>query len=99
MRFRGGYNVLLKGRPDGAIKVMPEPKVLYMPLRSERFTFSDIHVKDGQKVNGGDSLAKDPDNYSVPMLAPRAGTVGQGSFLNRKLSEDVGTRGDRPGGR
>ena len=89
MRFRGGRNVLLKGRPDSAIKVMPEPKVLYMPLCSERFTFSDIHVKDGQKVNGGDILAKDPDNYAVPMLAPRAGTVRLEAVENHIVIEDV----------
>lgn len=96
MRFRGGYNVLLKGRPDSAIKVMPEPKVLYMPLRSERFTFSDIHVKDGQKVNGGDILAKDPDNYSVPMLAPRAGTVRLEAVENHIVIEDVAQLEERP---
>ena len=89
MRFRGGHNVLLKGRPDSAIKVMPEPKVLYMPLRSERFTFSDILVKDGQKVSGGDILAKDPDNYEVPLLAPRAGTVRLEAVENHIVIEDV----------
>ncbi|MHC4434619.1 MAG: hypothetical protein ACYTBS_22500, partial [Planctomycetota bacterium] len=89
MRFRGGYNVLLKGRPDSAIKVMPEPKVLYLPLRSERFTFSDIQVEDGQKVNGGDILAKDPENFAVPMLAPRSGTVRLEAVENHILIEDV----------
>lgn len=96
MRFRGGHNVLLKGRPDSGIKVMPEPKVLYMPLRSERFTFSDIHVKDGQKVNGGDILAKDPNNYSVPMLAPRAGTVRLKAVENHIVIEDVAQLEERP---
>jgi Na(+)-translocating NADH:ubiquinone oxidoreductase A subunit len=89
VRFRGGYNVLLKGRPDSAIKVMPEPKVLYLPLRSERFTFSDIQVEDGQKVNGGDILAKDPENYAVPMLAPRSGTVRLKAVENHIVIEDV----------
>jgi len=75
VKFRGGYNILLKGKPDGAVKVMPEPKVLYLPLRSERFKFSRILVKEAQRVSGGDVLAKDPDNYNVPLLAPRSGTV------------------------
>jgi len=75
VRFRGGYNILLKGKPAGAVTAMPEPKVLYLPLRSERFTFTDIRVNNGQKVTGGDVLASDPDNYAVPLLAPRTGTV------------------------
>jgi Na+-transporting NADH:ubiquinone oxidoreductase subunit A len=66
---------MLKGRPQGTVKVMPEPKVLYLPLRSERFRFSDVLVKEGQQVNGGDALARDPENHGVPLLAPRAGTV------------------------
>lgn len=89
MRFRGGHNVLLKGRPDGAIKVMPEPKVLYLPLRSERFVFSDVEVKEGAKVQGGDVLAKDPDNHGVPLLAPRAGTVRLSAAENHIVLEDV----------
>ena len=89
MRFRGGHNVLLKGRPDSAIEVMSEPEVLYLPLRSERFTFSDIQVKDGEKVQGGDVLAKDPDNHGVPLLAPRAGTVRLDAVENHIVIEDV----------
>ncbi len=75
MKFKGGYNIYLKGKPDGIVHAMPEPTVLHLPLKSQRFTFSDIHVKDGQKVHAGDALAKDPDNHAVPLLAPRAGTV------------------------
>jgi Na+-transporting NADH:ubiquinone oxidoreductase subunit A len=75
MRFRGGYNILLKGKPERSISAMPEPDVLYLPLQSRRFTFSELCVKEGEKVNGGDILAKDPDNYSVPLLAPRTGRV------------------------
>ena len=95
MRFRGGHNVLLKGRPDSAIKVMPEPKVLYLPLRSERFTFSDIQVKEGEKVKGGDVLAKDPGNHGVPLLAPRAGTVRLGAAENHIVLEDVAQSEER----
>ncbi|MBN2138234.1 MAG: 4Fe-4S dicluster domain-containing protein [Sedimentisphaerales bacterium] len=79
MRFRGGYNILLKGKPDRNISVMPEPEVLYLPLASKRFTFSEICVQQGQKVNGGDILAKDPDNYGVPLLAPLAGEIKLGA--------------------
>ena len=75
MKFRGGYNVLLEGRPEGTVEVMPEPKTLFLPLRSKRFTFSELAVEDGEQVNAGDVLAKDPDNHGVPLLAPRAGRV------------------------
>jgi Na(+)-translocating NADH:ubiquinone oxidoreductase A subunit len=75
MRFRGGYNILLEGKPKHGISMMPESDVLYLPLRSRRFTFGELSVKEGQRVNGGDILAKDTDNYGVPLLAPRAGRV------------------------
>jgi Na(+)-translocating NADH:ubiquinone oxidoreductase A subunit len=75
MKLRGGYNILLAGRPDSAVKRLPEPKELYLPLQSRRFLFSDICVEDGQTVSDGDVLAKDPGNYAVPLLAPRGGTV------------------------
>ncbi len=89
MRFRGGYNILLKGRPDSAIEVMPEPKILCLPLRSRRFTFSEICVKDGQSVSGGDVLANDPNNYAVPLLAPRAGTVRLKAVEDHIVLEDT----------
>ncbi len=75
MKFRGGYNILLEGRPAAAVNRLPEPKEIYLPLCSRRFLFSDICVEDGQSVSDGDVLAKAPDNYAVPLLAPRGGTV------------------------
>ena len=89
MNFRGGYNILLKGKPASSVKAMPEPKILYLPLRSERFVFTDIRVKDGQKVSGGDVLATDPDNYAVPLLAPRSGTVHLKSVEDHIVLKDV----------
>ena len=89
MRFRGGYNILLKGKPAASVTAMPEPKVLYLPLRSERFTFTDIRVKNGQKVTGGDVLASDPDNYAVPLLAPRTGTVHLKAVEGHIVLQDI----------
>lgn len=66
---------MLKGKPSPVVRRLPEPKELYLPLQSSRFRFSDICVEDGQKVNDGDVLAKDPGNYAVPLLAPRGGKV------------------------
>jgi Na(+)-translocating NADH:ubiquinone oxidoreductase A subunit len=95
VKFRGGYNILLRGRPDGAVKVMPEPKVLYLPLRSERFKFSKILVKEAERVSGGDVLAKDPDNYNVPLLAPRSGTVHLKAAANHIVLENVARLDER----
>ena len=89
MQFQGGYNVLFQGRPDGVIKPMPEPSVLYLPLRSRRFLFGELHVKDGQHVQGGDVLARDVNNYAVPLLAPRTGRVRLKEKENHIILEDV----------
>ena len=81
--------MLVEGKPNGAIQVMPEPQKLYLPLRSRRFVFSEVCVKDGQRVDGGDILAKDLNNYAVPLLAPRAGTVRLRAVENHIVLEDV----------
>ena len=89
MKFRGGHNILLSGRPEGVVRIMPEPEVLYIPLRSRRFDFSEVVVKDGQRVSNGDTLAKDPDNYGVPLLSPRAGVVRLNKDENHIVLEEV----------
>lgn len=75
MKFKGGYNVALKGKPAPRVQDLPESEVLYLPLRSLRFNFTKLCVADGQDVAQGQVLAQDPDNHSVPLLAPRAGTA------------------------
>ena len=80
---------MLQGKPDGVVKLMPEPDALHLPLRSRRFVFSDISVKDGQRVNSGDILATDPDNYGVPLLAPRAGVVRLKKDEDQIVLEDI----------
>jgi len=87
MKLKGGYNVLLQGKPDGNVTVMPEPQVLYLPLQSHRFNFTQIDVTDGQHVRGGDILANDPDNHAVPLLAPRAGVVRLNRIKNHVVLE------------
>jgi len=89
MKFKGGYNVLLQGKPDGAVQTMPEPDKLYLPLRSERFQFSSLAVKEGQQVQAGDVLATDPDNFDIPLLAPRTGVARLAQAENHIVLESV----------
>ena len=81
MKFSGGYDVLLKGEPARELKRVPDAAALEIPLSSRRFTFSEICVENGASVTQGDVLARDPDNYRVPLLAPRSGTA--------KVDQDV----------
>ncbi|UCG50076.1 MAG: 4Fe-4S dicluster domain-containing protein [Phycisphaerales bacterium] len=89
MRFRGGYDILLQGRPEGLVRPMPEPATLYLPLRSPRFTFTEICVRHGQDVKAGDPLARDRRNHGVPLLAPRSGRVNLESAENHTVLEQA----------
>jgi hypothetical protein len=92
VRFTGGYNIFPRGRTSASAKVLPEPEVLYLGLHSGRFTFSELGVREGERVSGGDILAKDPDNYAVPLLAPRTGTVRLKSAEKVKLTNALGSK-------
>jgi len=89
MRFKGGHNVLLQGRPEDTVQAMPEPERLYLPLRSDRFQFANLCVDEGQGVEPGDVLATDSDNFDVPLLAPRAGRVRLGQVENHIVLEHI----------
>jgi Na(+)-translocating NADH:ubiquinone oxidoreductase A subunit len=75
MKVRGGYNVALAGRPSREVEVLPEVDTLYLPLESRRFRFTELAVREGERVRPGQALARDPGRYAAPLLAPRAGTV------------------------
>ncbi len=96
MKLRGGYNISLAGRPAGRVEVLPEPDVLHLNLKSRRFTFSELSVKDGQRVYPGQILARDSGNYSVPLLAPREGTVGLTDGSDRIVLKDIASAGQEP---
>lgn len=89
MKFCGGYDVFIKGRPSREIHALPEPKTLYLPIQSRFLTFSTICVEEGQRVAPGTVLAKDPDTYHMPMLAPREGTVRLSAAEGHIVLEDV----------
>ncbi len=75
MRLRGGYNIKLQGVPSGSIKSVSRPEILYYSLESKSFNYSQVCVTHGQRVGLGDVLAKDPDNYDVPLLSSCSGNV------------------------
>ncbi len=87
---------MLAGRPLGEVEVLPEPKALYLPLRSRRFLFSEVCVEEAQRVELGQGLAKDPANHSVPLIAPRAGTVRLSAIENHIVLEDLGPADEEP---
>ena len=80
---------MLEGRPSRDIKALAEPETLYLPLRSRRFTFNQLLVNNGQHVNPGDVLARDLQNFAVPLLAPRAGTVRLKAVENHVVLENI----------
>ncbi len=75
MKFKGGFNVRLRGEPSHSIKPLPQCNTLELPLTSTRFNFSIVLVKPGELVFPGDRIAIDSDNFSLPLLAPCKGTV------------------------
>lgn len=89
MKLRPCLDISLVGKPSGVVEVLTEPEVLYLPLRSQRFSFSQTSVTEGQRILPGQILATDPDNYGVPLIAPRAGTVRLEAVENHIVLEDV----------
>ena len=89
MKLRGGYDIALAGRPSGSVESLPEPEVLYLPLQGRRLRFTRTCVDDGQRVDAGQVLARDVENYSVPLLAPREGTVRLDAVEGHIVLEDL----------
>jgi len=96
MKPRGGYNVCLVGEPAGRIQLLDVPETLFVPLQSRRLSFSELRVEDGCSVACGQILAIDPDNHSIPLLAPCAGTVRLGEAEGHVVLHDLtAPAGDR----
>ncbi|HEG43016.1 MAG TPA: 4Fe-4S dicluster domain-containing protein [Phycisphaerales bacterium] len=98
MKFHGGYNVSLEGRPVRKVKVTPLPEKLYLPLGSQRFNFTDVCVSEGDHVRIGEIIAKDTDNYDVPLLAPLSGTVKLNEVEGHIVIANTGTDEDEDHG-
>lgn len=85
----GGLNIQLAGRPGKRIEKLSEPKVLYLPTSSARLVFSEIKVEQGQRVTAGSTLAIDPANWDLPLLAPRDGKVDLNQVPDHITLEDL----------
>lgn len=90
MKFDGGYNVMLEGKPATGIASYQKPDVLHLPLFSKRLDFSLLQVADGETVQKGQVLARDPVNFSVPLLAPMGGTVNLEAVERHITLENLG---------
>jgi len=89
MKLEGGYNVNLAGRPSDEVEVLPEQSILHLPLKSSRFSFTEVSVHEGDEVQPGHVLARDPHNHSIPLLAPRAGIVRLAAAKGHITLDDV----------
>ena len=94
--MRGGYNVPVAGAPLAEIRELPVPERLYLPLTSRRFSFSDVRVREEQRVARGEVLAVDPERFSIPLLAPYGGIVRlsevEGHIVLDELDASAGDR-------
>ena len=75
MKFVGGYDIPLEGKPSDEIVKHQEADTLYLPLFSRSFEYSALQVENGDSVTQGQILATDPVNFFAPLLAPVSGTV------------------------
>ena len=96
MKLRGGYNVRLEGRPEGSVEVLSEPDELHLPLHSHRFSFNELNVREGERVHPGQIVARATANHSVPLLAPRAGTVRLAAAEGHITLEDITKEPEEP---
>ncbi len=96
MKFSGGYNVSISGRPSSELAVLPEPRQLHIPLRTRRFHFSRLEVSQDDRVQQGQVLARDTDNFAIPLLSPRRGTVCLNKYEGHITLEDIETAEEEP---
>ena len=75
MKFVGGYDLPIEGKPSDDVTVHEIPEVLYLPLFSRSFDYTALQVENGDSVTQGQILATDPTNFFAPLLAPASGTV------------------------
>ena len=95
---RRGCSVRLSGRPVDEVTALPLPERLWLPLWSGSVIYSELAVRDGQRVSTGEVLATATDCYNIPLLAPRAGTVRLDVAEQHVVLDDLGHGAEEPTG-
>lgn len=98
MKFVGGYDVPLEGKPSDEISSHSEPDVLYLPLFSRSFDYTALRVENGDSVTQGQILATDPVNFFTPLLAPLSGTVNLDKNERHITLENLSSAQKEPSG-
>jgi len=96
MKFSGGFNISIPGRPSADLERLPEPRELHIPLRTRRFHFSHLEVSQDDHVRQGQVLARDPENFAIPLLSPRRGTVCLNKYEGHITLENIETAEEEP---
>lgn len=65
----------LAGAPAETTLDLPAPSRLFLPLRTERFSFDTVLVSQGEHVEPGTVLARDSGTFGLPLLSPLGGNV------------------------
>ena len=89
-KVRGGYDIRLAGRPSRTIQTVAPPQHLLLPRRTRRFFFREACVEEGARVKAGDVLARDPNNYDLPLVAPLGGKVSWSAQADHAVLTDLG---------
>ena len=98
MKFVGGYDLPLEGKPSDDVTVNSAPEVLYLPLFSRSFDYTALQVENGDSVTQGQILATDPVNFFAPLLAPMGGTVNLDSTERHITLENLASATEEPAG-
>lgn len=66
MKIHGGYTPKIAGKPKSIVEELPLPGVLQLSLERGGLSYKPI-VKNGQKVEFGDSLAEASGKAILPL--------------------------------
>ena len=86
----------LTGSPAEAIQDLPVPSRLLLPLRTRRFSFDTVLVKQGEHVEPGTVLARDAAAFGLPLLSPFGGRVDLGSVDGHIAVHELDERPEAP---
>jgi Na+-transporting NADH:ubiquinone oxidoreductase subunit A len=92
----GGYNIPVTGAPSPDVVTLPFPDKLFIPLEGRRLEFGELRVEEGERVKRGQVLAVAPGHYSIPLLAPYAGTMRLGEAEGHVVLDELESPAQEP---